>query len=86
MRTRVSNNDDTNRTRLRILARFFIAEKMASLAGVRILIRNTGKFRNPISRTCLRSTVTQLQSNERYFHCKRQSIVTLVPQVNTALL
>ncbi|CAD1470515.1 unnamed protein product [Heterotrigona itama] len=55
---------------------------MASLAGVRILIRNTGKFRNPISRTCLRSVVTQLQSNERYFHCKRQSIVTLVPQEN----
>ncbi|KAK9304780.1 hypothetical protein QLX08_003986 [Tetragonisca angustula] len=53
---------------------------MASLAGVRILIRNTGKFRNPISRTCLRSAVTQLQSNERYFHCKRQSIVTLIPQ------
>ncbi|KAK9304781.1 hypothetical protein QLX08_003986 [Tetragonisca angustula] len=55
---------------------------MASLAGVRILIRNTGKFRNPISRTCLRSAVTQLQSNERYFHCKRQSIVTLIPQEN----
>ncbi|KOX68433.1 Acyl carrier protein, mitochondrial [Melipona quadrifasciata] len=55
---------------------------MASLAGVRILIRNTGKFRNPISRTCLRSAVTQLQSNERYFHCKRQNIITLVPQEN----
>ncbi|XP_043524792.1 acyl carrier protein, mitochondrial isoform X1 [Frieseomelitta varia] len=53
---------------------------MASLAGVRILIRNTGKFRNPISRTCLRSAVTQLQSNERYFHWKRQSILTHVPQ------
>ncbi|XP_016766950.1 acyl carrier protein, mitochondrial isoform X3 [Apis mellifera] len=55
---------------------------MASLAGVRILIRNTGAFRNLISRTCLRSAITQFQLNERLFHCKRQSILTVIPQVN----
>ncbi|XP_003698797.1 acyl carrier protein, mitochondrial isoform X1 [Apis florea] len=53
---------------------------MASLAGVRILIRNTGAFRNLITRTCLRSTITQFQLNERLFHCKRQSIFTVIPQ------
>ncbi|XP_016911387.1 acyl carrier protein, mitochondrial isoform X2 [Apis cerana] len=55
---------------------------MASLAGVRILIRNTGAFRNLITRTCLRSAITQFQLNERLFHCKRQSILTVIPQVN----
>ncbi|XP_043787743.1 acyl carrier protein, mitochondrial isoform X2 [Apis laboriosa] len=55
---------------------------MASLAGVRILIRNTGAFRNLITRTCLRSAITQFQLNERLFHCKRQSIFTVIPQVN----
>ncbi|XP_076674146.1 NADH dehydrogenase (ubiquinone) acyl carrier protein isoform X1 [Andrena cerasifolii] len=53
---------------------------MASLVGVRLLTRNTGTLRNPISRFCLRGAVTQLQLNERLFHCKRQSTITFVPQ------
>ncbi|XP_076674147.1 NADH dehydrogenase (ubiquinone) acyl carrier protein isoform X2 [Andrena cerasifolii] len=56
---------------------------MASLVGVRLLTRNTGTLRNPISRFCLRGAVTQLQLNERLFHCKRQSTITFVPQVKT---
>ncbi|XP_017882348.1 acyl carrier protein, mitochondrial isoform X2 [Ceratina calcarata] len=55
---------------------------MASLAGVRLLMRNTGTIRNSINRTCLRGAITQLQSNERFLHCNRQSTVNLVPQVN----
>ncbi|XP_017882347.1 acyl carrier protein, mitochondrial isoform X1 [Ceratina calcarata] len=53
---------------------------MASLAGVRLLMRNTGTIRNSINRTCLRGAITQLQSNERFLHCNRQSTVNLVPQ------
>ncbi|CAK9812536.1 Acyl carrier protein, mitochondrial [Anthophora quadrimaculata] len=53
---------------------------MASLAGVRLLMRNTGSFKNSISRSCLRGTVTQLYLNERFFHCKRQSIIKVAPQ------
>ncbi|CAK9810088.1 Acyl carrier protein, mitochondrial [Anthophora plagiata] len=55
---------------------------MASLAGVRLLMRNTGSFRNSIGRSCLRGTVTQFYLNERFFHCKRQSIIKVAPQVN----
>ncbi|XP_043577817.1 acyl carrier protein, mitochondrial isoform X2 [Bombus pyrosoma] len=55
---------------------------MASLAGVRLLMRNTGTFRNSIRQTCLRSAITQLQLNERFFHCNRQNTITHVPQVN----
>ncbi|XP_012176054.1 acyl carrier protein, mitochondrial isoform X1 [Bombus affinis] len=53
---------------------------MASLARVRLLMRNTGTFRNSIRQTCLRSAITQLQLNERFFHCNRQNIITHVPQ------
>ncbi|XP_071857014.1 NADH dehydrogenase (ubiquinone) acyl carrier protein isoform X2 [Bombus fervidus] len=55
---------------------------MASLAGVRLLMRNTGTFKNSIRQTCLRSAITQLQLNERFFHCNRQNTITHVPQVN----
>lgn len=58
---------------------------MASLAGVRLVMRNTGTFRNLISRPCLRGAVTQLQLNERFFHCNRQSTIKVLPQVNIAL-
>ncbi|XP_012241032.1 acyl carrier protein, mitochondrial isoform X1 [Bombus vosnesenskii] len=53
---------------------------MASLARVRLLMRNTGTFGNSIRQTCLRSAITQLQLNERFFHCNRQNIITHVPQ------
>ncbi|XP_033321913.2 NADH dehydrogenase (ubiquinone) acyl carrier protein isoform X1 [Megalopta genalis] len=53
---------------------------MASLTGIRLLIRNTGSFKNSIGRFCLRATATQLQSTERCFHGKRQSTITLLPQ------
>ncbi|CAK9821930.1 Acyl carrier protein, mitochondrial [Anthophora retusa] len=53
---------------------------MASLAGFRLLMRNTGSFRNSIGRSCLRGTITQLYLNERFFHCKRQSIINVAPQ------
>ncbi|XP_034182112.1 NADH dehydrogenase (ubiquinone) acyl carrier protein isoform X2 [Osmia lignaria lignaria] len=56
---------------------------MASLAGVRLLMRNTGTLRNLISRPCLRGAVTQLQLNERFFHCNRQSTTKVLPQVKT---
>ncbi|KOC70865.1 Acyl carrier protein, mitochondrial [Habropoda laboriosa] len=56
---------------------------MASLAGIRLLMRNTGTIRNSINRSCLRGTITQLYLNERFFHCKRQSAIIVVPQVNT---
>ncbi|XP_033184873.1 NADH dehydrogenase (ubiquinone) acyl carrier protein isoform X2 [Bombus vancouverensis nearcticus] len=55
---------------------------MASLARVRLLMRNTGTFGNSIRQTCLRSAITQLQLNERFFHCNRQNIITHVSQVN----
>ncbi|XP_078044666.1 NADH dehydrogenase (ubiquinone) acyl carrier protein isoform X2 [Augochlora pura] len=54
---------------------------MASLSGIRLLMRNTGSFKNSISRFCLRTTATQLQLTERCFHGKRQSTITLLPQV-----
>ncbi|XP_076279453.1 NADH dehydrogenase (ubiquinone) acyl carrier protein isoform X1 [Lasioglossum baleicum] len=53
---------------------------MASLTGIRLLMRNTGSFKNSISRFCLRATATQLQLTERSFHCKRQRTITLLPQ------
>ncbi|XP_076628043.1 NADH dehydrogenase (ubiquinone) acyl carrier protein isoform X1 [Colletes latitarsis] len=53
---------------------------MASLTGARLLMRNTGTLRNSISRFCLRGIVTQLQLNERSFHCKRQSAITNIRQ------
>ncbi|XP_033300978.1 acyl carrier protein, mitochondrial isoform X1 [Bombus bifarius] len=53
---------------------------MASLARVRLLMRNTGTFGNSIRQTCLRSAIAQLQLNERFFHCNRQNIITHVPQ------
>ncbi|CAL7947706.1 unnamed protein product [Xylocopa violacea] len=53
---------------------------MASLAGVRLLIRNTGTFRNSISRSYLRGVTTNLHLNERSFHCKRQTASKLIPQ------
>ncbi|XP_076755324.1 NADH dehydrogenase (ubiquinone) acyl carrier protein isoform X1 [Xylocopa sonorina] len=53
---------------------------MASLAGVRLLVRNTGTFRNSISRSYLRGAVTNLQLNDRSFHCKRQTATKLIPQ------
>ncbi|XP_017788694.1 PREDICTED: acyl carrier protein, mitochondrial isoform X1 [Habropoda laboriosa] len=53
---------------------------MASLAGIRLLMRNTGTIRNSINRSCLRGTITQLYLNERFFHCKRQSAIIVVPQ------
>ncbi|XP_076653954.1 NADH dehydrogenase (ubiquinone) acyl carrier protein isoform X2 [Halictus rubicundus] len=56
---------------------------MASLTGIRLLMRNTGSFKNSISRFCLRATATQLQLTERSFHCKRQRTITLLPQVKT---
>ncbi|XP_078044664.1 NADH dehydrogenase (ubiquinone) acyl carrier protein isoform X1 [Augochlora pura] len=55
---------------------------MASLSGIRLLMRNTGSFKNSISRFCLRTTATQLQLTERCFHGKRQSTITLLPQGN----
>ncbi|XP_017767031.1 PREDICTED: acyl carrier protein, mitochondrial isoform X2 [Eufriesea mexicana] len=55
---------------------------MASLAGVRFLIRNTGTLRRSINRTCLRSTVAQFQSNVKFCHYRRQNSITLAPQVN----
>ncbi|XP_068969779.1 acyl carrier protein isoform X2 [Bombus flavifrons] len=55
---------------------------MASLARVRLLMRNTGTFGNSIRQTYLRSAITQFQLNERFFHCNRQNIITHVPQVN----
>ncbi|XP_076160887.1 NADH dehydrogenase (ubiquinone) acyl carrier protein isoform X3 [Ptiloglossa arizonensis] len=54
---------------------------MASLAGVRLFMRNTGTIRNSINRFCLRGVVTVLQLNERSFHCKRQSDIAFVTQV-----
>ncbi|XP_076755325.1 NADH dehydrogenase (ubiquinone) acyl carrier protein isoform X2 [Xylocopa sonorina] len=57
---------------------------MASLAGVRLLVRNTGTFRNSISRSYLRGAVTNLQLNDRSFHCKRQTATKLIPQVVNA--
>ncbi|CAL7947707.1 unnamed protein product [Xylocopa violacea] len=57
---------------------------MASLAGVRLLIRNTGTFRNSISRSYLRGVTTNLHLNERSFHCKRQTASKLIPQVVNA--
>ncbi|XP_015435857.1 PREDICTED: acyl carrier protein, mitochondrial isoform X1 [Dufourea novaeangliae] len=56
---------------------------MASLVGVRLFMKNTGTLRNPIGRFCLRSAATQLQLLERSFHCKRQSTITVLPQVKT---
>ncbi|XP_076160885.1 NADH dehydrogenase (ubiquinone) acyl carrier protein isoform X2 [Ptiloglossa arizonensis] len=53
---------------------------MASLAGVRLFMRNTGTIRNSINRFCLRGVVTVLQLNERSFHCKRQSDIAFVTQ------
>ncbi|XP_068969777.1 acyl carrier protein, mitochondrial isoform X1 [Bombus flavifrons] len=53
---------------------------MASLARVRLLMRNTGTFGNSIRQTYLRSAITQFQLNERFFHCNRQNIITHVPQ------
>ncbi|XP_017767030.1 PREDICTED: acyl carrier protein, mitochondrial isoform X1 [Eufriesea mexicana] len=53
---------------------------MASLAGVRFLIRNTGTLRRSINRTCLRSTVAQFQSNVKFCHYRRQNSITLAPQ------
>ncbi|XP_054008547.1 acyl carrier protein, mitochondrial isoform X2 [Hylaeus anthracinus] len=57
---------------------------MASLVGVRLLMRNTGTLKNSISRFCLRGVVTQLQLNERSFHCERQSAIAFLTQVNSA--
>ncbi|XP_029047563.1 acyl carrier protein, mitochondrial isoform X2 [Osmia bicornis bicornis] len=65
------------------LAEIVVIEKMASLAGVRLLMRNTGTLKNLISRPCLRGAVTQLQLNERFFHCNRQSTIKVLPQVKT---
>ena len=62
------------------LTEIVVIEKMASLAGVRLLMRNTGTLRNLISRPCLRGAVTQLQLNERFFHCNRQSTIKVLPQ------
>ncbi|XP_012152370.1 NADH dehydrogenase (ubiquinone) acyl carrier protein isoform X2 [Megachile rotundata] len=56
---------------------------MASLTGVRFLMRNTSTLKNSISRPCLRGVITQLQLNEKYFHCKRQSTIKVLPQVTT---
>ncbi|XP_054008546.1 acyl carrier protein, mitochondrial isoform X1 [Hylaeus anthracinus] len=53
---------------------------MASLVGVRLLMRNTGTLKNSISRFCLRGVVTQLQLNERSFHCERQSAIAFLTQ------
>ncbi|XP_060813054.1 acyl carrier protein, mitochondrial isoform X1 [Bombus pascuorum] len=53
---------------------------MASLARVRLLMRNTGTFKNSIRQTCLRSAITQFQLNERFFHCNRQNTIIHVPQ------
>ncbi|XP_031841036.1 NADH dehydrogenase (ubiquinone) acyl carrier protein isoform X1 [Nomia melanderi] len=53
---------------------------MASLTSVRLLMRNTGIVRNSVSRFCLPATATQLQSNKRSYHCKRQNIITHLPQ------
>ncbi|XP_012152369.1 NADH dehydrogenase (ubiquinone) acyl carrier protein isoform X1 [Megachile rotundata] len=53
---------------------------MASLTGVRFLMRNTSTLKNSISRPCLRGVITQLQLNEKYFHCKRQSTIKVLPQ------
>ncbi|XP_076302737.1 acyl carrier protein, mitochondrial-like [Lasioglossum baleicum] len=53
---------------------------MVLLAGVRLLMRNTGTLKRSINRTCLRSTVTQFQPNVKFFHCRRQNSITLAPQ------
>ncbi|XP_043258340.1 acyl carrier protein, mitochondrial isoform X2 [Colletes gigas] len=56
---------------------------MASLTSARLLMRNTGTLRNSISRFCLRGVVTQLQLNERFFHCERRSAIANIRQVKT---
>ncbi|XP_043258341.1 acyl carrier protein, mitochondrial isoform X3 [Colletes gigas] len=53
---------------------------MASLTSARLLMRNTGTLRNSISRFCLRGVVTQLQLNERFFHCERRSAIANIRQ------